>query len=78
MAGQSWHAFFFEETGLKCAPFRSTWIEAEKEEDAVRIARASLKRGQRVELVRPRWEGGSMPIVVNAEAWDRQAERRNA
>jgi hypothetical protein len=77
MAGQSWHAFFYEETGLKSAPFRSTWIEAEKEEDAVRIAKASLKRGQRAELVRPRWEGGFAPIMVSGEAWDRQADRRH-
>ena len=59
MATSSWQAFFYEGSDTRTPPVRSTWIDAEREEDAVRIAKESLKRGQCAELTRPRWEGGS-------------------
>jgi hypothetical protein len=65
MAISSWHAFFYEGVDTSRPPVRSTWIDAEREEDAIRIAKESLKRGQCVELTRPRWEGGHAPILVS-------------
>ena len=67
MATSSWQAFFYEGVDTSKPPVRSTWIDAEREEEAIRIAKESLKRGQCVELVRPRWEGGYAPILVSSE-----------
>jgi hypothetical protein len=64
MTTSSWQAFFYEGSDTRTPPVRSTWIDAEREEDAVRIAKDGLKRGQCAELMRPRWESGHAPIMV--------------
>ncbi len=64
MSAMSWQAFFYTGSDTKHPPFRSTWIDAEGEEDAIRIAREFLKLGQCAELTRPRWEGGHAPVLV--------------
>lgn len=67
MAAVSWHAYFYDGSDRSHPPFRTGWIDAEREEDAIRIAQQTLKRGQCVELVRPRWEGGHAPILVSGD-----------
>jgi len=67
MTALSWQTYFYDGSDRSHPPFRTGWIEAEREEDAIRIAKESLKRGQCVELVRPRWEGGYAPILVSSE-----------
>ena len=66
MSHQIWHAFFFEGLSPAAAPVRTELIEADTDDEAVKLARDHLGDCKRVALEAPRqgWRGPSHLRVI--------------
>ena len=67
MSHQIWHAFFFEGLSAAAAPVRTEVIEADTDDEAVKLARDHLGDCKRVALEAPRWEGYRAMVIFADE-----------
>jgi hypothetical protein len=55
-----WNAYYFDKLDPVSTPSRVTTIEAYDEDEAGKIAIASMGRSMRVHVTRPLWGGGAL------------------
>jgi len=67
MSHHIWHAFFYEGLSSAAPPVRTELIEADTDDEAVRIARDHLGDCKRVALEAPRWEGFRAMVIMADE-----------
>jgi hypothetical protein len=61
-----WNVYYFESLDPAATPSRETTIEANNEEQAGKIAVATMGRSMRVYVTRPVWEAATRsPITKN-------------
>jgi hypothetical protein len=68
-----WNVYYFDSLDPNATPSRETTIEASSEEQAGRIAVATMGRSMRVYVTRPFWEAATRSRPTNPSAQQSEA-----